>query len=135
MQNFSPSKNWRMQKVKYRLRGGYCSKCKSLFFPVKIYCPICHSGKNIKDKDLPTKGKILSWSLIHAAPVGFEEIAPYPVALVKLDGGPIVFTQITDYTVKDIKIGTRVEAVFRRLATPGEATIIKYGIKFRPAGW
>ncbi|MFN4295192.1 MAG: Zn-ribbon domain-containing OB-fold protein, partial [Thermoflexales bacterium] len=66
-------------------------------------------------------------------PAGFEDYAPYTVALVKLEEGPIVTAQLTDVNSKDIKIGMPVEMVTRKIRTDGdERGMIVYGYKFRP---
>ncbi len=77
-------------------------------------------------------GEIYSFTVVQEAPAGHEWQAPYPMALVKLDEGPIITAQITDM-VKDesLRIGDRVEMVTRRLTTEGETGIIIYGYKFR----
>ena len=38
------------------------------------------------------------------------------------------------YYLKDLKSGSRVEAVFRKLVEPNGESIIRYGLKFRPVG-
>ena len=81
-------------------------------------------------------GEIYSYSIVRFAPTDFAEFAPYIVALVKLDEGPLVTAQITDLLAKEIGginiIGMRVEMVTRVLTTHGERGVIKYGFKFRP---
>jgi uncharacterized OB-fold protein len=62
----------------------------------------------------------------------FEVQAPYTVALVKLEEGPLVTAQITDAGTDPLAIGTPVEMVTRKLRTEGERGIIVYGYKFRP---
>lgn len=78
-------------------------------------------------------GKILTFSIIRSAPAGFEKETPYPVAIIELDDGPKLTSQIVDYKEEDLKIGRRVEACFRRIYTDGKEGIINYGLKFRPA--
>jgi uncharacterized OB-fold protein len=77
------------------------------------------------------KGTVLSYTLVSEAPEGFEEQAPYTLALVKLDEGPTVLAQLTDLD-GDVTIGLRVEMVTRKLRTDGKRGIIVYGYKFRP---
>jgi len=128
----SSSKIWRMQKKRYRLLGVRCESCKKVWYPTKKVCTNCGKGDNLRTFVLSGEGRILSWSLIFAAPLGFENITPYPIALVKLKEGPIILTQITDYEEKDLKIGREVEAVFRKLLDTSKDGVINYGIKFRP---
>ncbi len=77
------------------------------------------------------KGIIVSYTIVVDAPEGFEEQAPYPLALVKLDEGPTVLSQLTDLDGA-VEIGMRVEMVTRKLRTDGKRGIIVYGYKFRP---
>lgn len=77
------------------------------------------------------KGHIVSYTIVTDAPEGFEEQAPYTLALVKLDEGPTVLAQITDLEGA-AEIGMRVEMVTRKLRTDGKRGIIVYGYKFRP---
>jgi hypothetical protein len=72
-----------------------------------------------------------SFTTVYDAPSGFEENAPYTVALVKLEEGPLVTAQLTDLDERPIEIGTPVEMVTRRLRTDGdERGMIVYGYKF-----
>jgi uncharacterized protein len=75
-------------------------------------------------------GEIYSYTMLQEAPAGFDAQAPYILALVRLDEGPMVTAQITD--VGDaIHIGDRVEMVTRKLTTEGSKGMIVYGYKFR----
>jgi uncharacterized protein len=75
-------------------------------------------------------GEIYSYTTLQEAPAGFEDQAPYILALVRLDEGPIVTAQITDVDGA-VAIGDRVEMVTRRLTTDGSKGMIVYGYKFR----
>lgn len=77
------------------------------------------------------KGTVLSHTIVLDAPEGFEEQAPYTLALVKLDEGPTVLAQLTDLD-GPAEIGMQVEMVTRKLRTDGKRGIIVYGYKFRP---
>jgi hypothetical protein len=65
------------------------------------------------------------------APAGFADYAPYMIAVIKLDEGPMLTAQLTDMD-GDPEIGMRVEMVTRRLKTEGSDGVIAYGYKFRP---
>lgn len=128
----SPSKIWRTQKEKYTLLGGRCKKCRNICYPASGICPKCKSLNTLTSYKLMPLGKIVSYSLIHVAPYGFENFTPYPIALIKLTEGPVVLSQITDYEDKDLNIGTKVEAVFRKILAANNSGVIRYGLKFRP---
>jgi uncharacterized protein len=89
-------------------------------------------GLDLRDAvELSGRGVIYSYTVIQDAPAGYEEQAPYALALVKLDEGPIVTAQITDLRGQ-IAIGERVEMVTRKLTAEGKKGMIVYGYKFRP---
>ncbi|MEL6269045.1 MAG: Zn-ribbon domain-containing OB-fold protein [Chloroflexota bacterium] len=75
-------------------------------------------------------GEVYSYTVLQDAPAGFEDQAPYVLALVKLDEGPILTAQLTDVDGEPA-IGDRVEMVTRRLTTEGNTGMIVYGYKFR----
>lgn len=77
------------------------------------------------------KGSVYSYTVVTDPPAGFEEQAPYVLALVQLDEGPLVTAQLTDLGAP-VTIGMRVEMVTRKLRTEGESGMIVYGYKFRP---
>lgn len=76
-------------------------------------------------------GVVYSYTVVNEAPEGYEGNAPYILALVKLDDGPIVTAQLTDIQ-SNVTIGERVEMVTRKLTTEGPKGMIVYGYKFRP---
>lgn len=76
-------------------------------------------------------GEIYSFTTLQEAPEGFEDQAPYVLALVKLDEGVLITAQITDLDDGSLQIGDRVEMVTRKLTTEGERGVIIYGYKFR----
>lgn len=76
-------------------------------------------------------GEVYSFTMVQDAPESFTEQAPYVLALVKLDEGPMITAQITDIGEDPIEIGDRVEMVTRKLTTEGKKGMIVYGYKFR----
>ena len=77
------------------------------------------------------RGTVYSYTRVMEAPAGFEAQAPYFLALVQLEDGRLITTQLTDVDA-DVRIGDRVEMVTRKLTTDGPRGMIVYGYKFRP---
>jgi len=75
-------------------------------------------------------GEVYSFTTLQETPEGFDEQAPYMLALVKLDEGPMITAQITDVD-EPVAIGDKVEMVTRKLTTEGPRGMIVYGYKFR----
>lgn len=76
-------------------------------------------------------GTVTSFTTVAAPAEEFAPFAPYVLAHVQLDEGPVVTAQLTDLE-SDPQIGMRVEMVVRKLRTDGARGIIIYGPKFRP---
>jgi uncharacterized OB-fold protein len=126
-------RHWRLRKQRYSLVGEVCPHCETKLFPPRDICPEC--GKEAKTQfQFSGRGEVYSYTTIYDPPAGFEENAPYTVALVKLDEGPIVTAQLTDLDGQKVEIGAPVEMVTRKLRDDGdERGMIVYGYKFRPA--
>jgi len=77
-------------------------------------------------------GIVYSFSKVFLAPDAFERYAPYVVALIQLNEGPLVTAQLTDVDPDDVYIGMPVEMVTRKLREEGPEGLIAYGYKFRP---
>ena len=128
------SKFWREIPHRYNLIGTRCGECKTVYFPPRNVCPRCRRssiGKMEKYR-LKGKGKIYTYTIVHVAPEAFEDEIPYVIAIVKLDEGPMVTSQIIDCNPDKIKVGMPVEMAFRKIQEDGDTGAIYYGYKFRP---
>lgn len=125
-------RHWRLRKQRYGLIGEVCPHCDSRIFPPRDVCPEC--GLDAKTAySFSGRGEVYSYTTVFDAPSGYEDQAPYTVALVKLDEGPIVTAQLTDVPGHQVEIGMPVEMVTRRLRSDGdERGLLVYGYKFRP---
>jgi scaffold protein (connect acetoacetyl-CoA thiolase and HMG-CoA synthase) len=126
------SRHWRLRKQRYALVGEVCPHCEAKLFPPRDVCPEC--GQEARTPyQFSGRGEVYSYTTIYDPPAGYEENAPYTVALVKLEEGPIVTAQLTDLGDEPVKIGEPVEMVTRKLREDGdERGMIIYGYKFRP---
>ena len=75
---------------------------------------------------------VFSYTTLFQPPAGFESQAPYVVALVQLDEGPMLTAQLTDVEEDDVEIGMKVEMVPRKLTEDGPQGQVHYCYKFRP---
>ena len=125
-------RHWRLRKQRYGLVGEVCEHCNAKVFPPRDICPEC--GEEAKTLySFSGKGEVYSYTTVFDAPAGFEENAPYTVAMVKLDEGPLVTAQLTDLQDKHVEIGMPVEMVTRKLrSATDERGMLVYGYKFRP---
>lgn len=122
---------WRTTGQRYQLAGEICPACSEYIFPPRDVCPHCTESAG-PIHTLSGRGEIYSYSTMFNVPQGYQEQAPYTVALVKLEEGPIVTAQLTDVDNGKVKIGMKVEMVTRKLREEGTEGQIIYGYKFRP---
>jgi uncharacterized OB-fold protein len=126
------SRHWRLRKQRYSLAGEICPHCEVKIFPPRDICPEC-GGEAKQLYNFTGRGEVYSYTTVYDPPAGYEDYAPYTVALVKLEEGPIVTAQLTDLDNGKVEIGTPVEMVTRRLRSDGdERGLLVYGYKFRP---
>ncbi len=125
------SRHWRLKKERYAMVGEVCPHCEQKIFPPRDICPDCGQEARTLFR-FSGRGEVYSYTTVYSAPTGHEVNAPYTVALVRLEEGPMVTAQLTDLGEKQVEIGMPVEMVTRRLRAEGESGILVYGYKFRP---
>jgi len=121
--------HWRIRDRYYRLVGSRCKDCGEEFFPPVYQCKACGSER-IMDKEMPRTGKIMTYTVLHEPLPGYEAQSPLYLAVVRLENGARVLTQIVDSPEETIRTGARVRATVRRARVDGESGQISYGFKF-----
>ena len=127
----SVARFWRKQVHRYNLIGTYCKECGEYYYPPRNMCPTCRRDGKLESHKFSGNGEIVTYTIIHTAAEGFEHQTPYVLAIVKLDEGPRLTSQIV-VEPGEIKIGMRVKPVFRKLGESGNRGMIYYGTKFIP---
>jgi uncharacterized protein len=122
---------WRHLPQRYNMVGTKCEKCGRHFFPPRTFCPDCRRAGKIVEHKFRGEGTVVTFTVIHTAAEQYSMLTPYVLAIVKLEEGPQITTQIVMDPAK-AKIGMKVKSVFRKIATDGESGIIHYGTKFVP---
>ena len=120
---------WRVKDRYYRLIGSRCRECGAEFFPPVYKCRRCGS-ESIKDKEMPREGRIVTYTQLHEPLPGFETQTPFYLAVVRLDNGARVLSQLVDSPEETVKTGARVRATVRRAKVDGDSGQILYGYKF-----
>ncbi len=122
---------WRKLKNLYNLIGTKCEKCGEYFYPPRNMCPRCRRNGKIVPFKFRGTGEVLTYTIVHNAAKDYTMHTPYILAIIKLDEGPRLTSQvICDH--KDIRIGLKVKSAFRRLGEESEKGMIYYGTKFVP---
>jgi uncharacterized OB-fold protein len=113
----------------HELRIQYCTECKKHFFYPRIFCPTCMSDA-VEWRKVSGKGTLLTYVLSARPAPGFEDELPYAIAIVKLDEGPHLMSNIVgiELTPANLPAGMAVEVVFEDI---DEKITLP---KFQPAG-
>lgn len=97
-----------------KVMGTRCKDCSLLFFPPRAQCHRCLTS-NMEWFEVSGTGKLVSYSKLKYAPVGFDEDLPYAIAL--LDYGEYkVFGRLAgDVPEEEITIGMEMKTVVNDL--------------------
>ncbi len=99
---------------KGKVMASQCKTCSETFFPPRADCCSCLSS-DMDWREVAGSGKLVSYSQLKFAPIGFDGDLPYSIAL--LDYGDYrVFGRIdSSLDVKEIKIGMAMTTVVNEL--------------------
>ena len=93
----------------------HCNACGEDHFYPRPFCPKCWSD-DVAWKEASGRGTLYTYSIVHANDLPpFNERVPYVAAVVELDEGPRVMTNIEDVDHADLRVGMRVGVHFREL--------------------
>ena len=97
------------------------------FMYPRIFCPVCYSD-DLEWAPVSGKGRVYTFTVVHqAGHPFFQAQVPYVFAVVQLDEGPRMYTNIVEIDPDDVQVDMRVEAVFDDVTD--DVTLVK----FRPA--
>jgi uncharacterized protein len=89
-----------------------CMACEAMHFMPRHLCPVCWSDR-LEWVDSPGRGVVHSFTVVRRAPLpAFATRAPYVVALIELDEGPRMVSNVLGDDALAVKIGDRVEVTF-----------------------
>ena len=90
-----------------------CVDCDTAFFYPRMICPDCLEDK-IEWFKTSGKGLLYTYMINHRPPPGFEDEAPYAIAIVQLDEGPRMMTNIVgiENTPENLVLAMPLEVVF-----------------------
>ena len=96
-----------------KVMGTRCKDCGLVFFPPRADCYKCLAS-NVEWFEVSGKGKLLTYSELKFAPVGFQDDVPYCIAL--LDYGEYkVFGRIAkDVPESEIEVGMEMKTVVNK---------------------
>ena len=93
-----------------------CQSCGRAHYYPRTFCPYCWS-EAVDWEQASGRGTIYTWSIVHQNDLPpFNERVPYVAAIVELDEGPRMMTNIVDCDVDGLEVGQRVAVTFRRIS-------------------
>ena len=96
-----------------KIVGQKCPKCTAVYVPPRGSCPRCGVATE-EEVELVDKGSVESFTIVHIPIPGNPIVPPYVCAMIRLEGANISFLHlIQEIDLKDIRIGMRVEAVWK----------------------
>jgi uncharacterized OB-fold protein len=101
------------------LRLQRCRACTTTYFPPQPFCPAC-SSDDVEIVRASGLGSLHSYVINHRAAPGFD--APYVIAVVELDEGPRLLTNLVDVDPEPdaLPLDLPVEVVYESV---GETTL------------
>ncbi|NJD76720.1 MAG: Zn-ribbon domain-containing OB-fold protein [Candidatus Methanoperedens sp.] len=122
---------WRRLKNLYNLIGTHCKKCGEYYYPPRNMCPKCRRIGQVVPFKFKGIGEVVTFTIVHSAAKDFAKNTPYILAIIKLEEGPHLTSQVI-CNHNDIHIGMKVKSAFRKLGEESEKGMIYYGTKFVP---
>jgi uncharacterized OB-fold protein len=80
---------------RHELTVQYCANCQSHVFYPRFSCPTC-GDQGLAWVRVSGRAKLHSYVINHSAAPGFEKDVPYVIAIVELDEGPRMMTNLRD---------------------------------------
>jgi uncharacterized OB-fold protein len=104
-----------------------CTTCDHLFFYPRSECPCCLSN-HLEWVRVSGRGRLHTYTIVYQpANAAFRDDTPYIYAVVQLDEGPRVVSNVVQCDLDAVKVDMPLEAIFDDV-TP-ECTLVK----FKPA--
>jgi uncharacterized protein len=102
----SPDHEWRNMVL-----TANCEKCGAPILSGEDLCPLCILVRK-SGQESELTGSVYSFSIVHrGVSERFKSKIPYVLALVHVEGGGRLLSNIVDSPVDQIKIGARVRAI------------------------
>jgi hypothetical protein len=91
-----------------------CDVCGHLRYPISAVCPRCMAPE-FSWQQCRGRGEVYSFVVFrHVYHEAWRERVPYVVALIRLDEGPTMLSNVVDIDPESVRVGLRVNVAFER---------------------
>ena len=97
-----------------RVMATKCRDCGLIEFPPKMDCPSCMSS-NAEWFQITEPGTLITYSTVTYGPSGFEDDAPYTLAMADFGDFKMFGRMCKDIPLDDLKVGMKVKVMPVRL--------------------
>ena len=90
-----------------------CNACGEAYFYPRSFCPKCWS-EEVAWEEASGRATLYTWSVVHRNDLPpFPERVPYVAAVVDLDEGPRMMTNVEGCSFDDLRVGMPLQVDFR----------------------
>lgn len=101
-----------------------CQDCQKFVFYPKVICPFCLSY-NLEWIKASGRGRVYTYSVVYSyAPTEFSDDIPYIIAVIELEEGVRMMSNIVECRPEEVKCDMDVEAIFQDVTE--EITLPKF---------
>jgi uncharacterized OB-fold protein len=94
----------------------HCNACGRDYFYPRPFCPTCWSD-DVEWKEASGRGTLYTYSIVHVNDLPpFNQRVPYVAAIVELDEGPRVMTNVEGTPFDQLRIGAAVEVDWKPIS-------------------
>ena len=91
-----------------------CADCGAAHFYPRPFCPRCWSG-DVSWVEASGRATLYTWSVVHRNDLPpFDDRVPYVAAVVDLEEGPRMMTNVVDCDPDDLRIGMALAVTFEQ---------------------
>jgi uncharacterized OB-fold protein len=86
-------------------------------------------SKDLEEAALSSRGRLFTFTINHQGPKEFS--TPYASGFIDLPEGVRIYSLLTDWQTKDLKIGAEMQLVIEKIKEDDEGNVV-LGYKFQP---
>lgn len=102
-----------------------CQACEKVHHYPRPFCPSCWS-EDVVQVEASGRGTLYTYSTVYMNDLHpFKERLPYIAAMVELEEGPRLMTNMVDCEPADLEVGMPVQVVFRPITDEIDATVFQ----------